>query len=62
MTKIDGYIIIAKFLPWTVVTFTKIGITRGTDLEGRDDNFTLGFIERVSNTIKHWYTATGTAA
>lgn len=53
---------IAKFLPWTLVAFTKIGITRGTDLGGRDDNFTLGFIERVSDTIKHWCAATGTAA
>lgn len=51
--KIEVSNMIAKFLPWTVVAFTKIGNTRGTDLEGRDNNFTLGSIEHVSNTIKH---------
>lgn len=60
--KIERSSDIAKFLPWTVVAFTKLGSTRRTDLERKDDNFTFGSIEHVSDTIKYWYAVTGVAA
>lgn len=33
---------ITRFLPWLVVTLTKIGNTRGADLEGVDDDYIFG--------------------
>lgn len=50
MMKIEMSSEIAKFLPWTVVAFTKLGSTRRTDLERKADNFIFGSIEHVSNT------------
>lgn len=49
-----GTSVIATFLPWLVVAFTKIGNARGADLERRDDHFTLGSVENVSNVTAKW--------
>lgn len=59
MMKIEMSSEIAKFLPWTVVAFTKLGSTRRTDLERKADNFIFESIEHVSNTISYWYAVTG---
>lgn len=44
---------ITKFLPWMVVTLTKIGNKRGADLGGVDDKLHFWIYEYVSNNIKH---------
>lgn len=40
--KIEGSSMKTKFLPWMVVTLTKIGNTREADLGGVDDNYIFG--------------------
>lgn len=49
-----GASMLARVLPWMVETFTNIGNTREADLERRDDHFTLGSVENVSNVTAKW--------
>lgn len=44
----------ARVLHWMVEAFTNIGNTRVADLERRDDHFTLGSVENVSNVTAKW--------